>query len=153
MAVIPPGDVEGDDPAIPDEDSVLRRLSDSGPNMVTIDLATGVCRPTSGAFRCKPDEDGVSVYRESVLAAAGLTAAALVKAPQNLVLSLGIAEVRSRAHLGVGNDPWPQDVDEPDHPRNAAHALIVGWTGLTKSQRRERQVALATLPSLRFIYP
>ncbi len=71
-----------------------------------------------------PDEDGVSVCRGSVLAAAGLAADAVVRAPQNLVLRLGIGEVRSRAGLRVRDDPWPQDIEEADHPRNAAHALI-----------------------------
>lgn len=138
----------GDDPAIPDEESLLRRLSDAGPNMIAADPLTGVRRPTSGAF--KPDPD-VSVYRDSVLASYGLDARALVKVPQNLVVSIEVRDVRQHAGLGVRDDPWPQDVDDPDHPRNAAHALIVGWSGLTRSQRRERQRALATAPSLRFV--
>lgn len=145
------GPVEGDDPAISDDDSVLRRLSDSGPSMLRIDVATGERRPTSGAF--KPDQDGVSVYRESLLTARNLTSADLVRSPLNLVIGLDIGDIRSTARLGVRDDPWPADIDDPQHPRNAAHALIVGWSGLTKSQRRERQRALATLPSLRFAYP
>ena len=139
---------EGDDPAIPDEESLLRRLSDAGPNMVAVDPLTGARRPSSGAF--KPDPD-ISVYRSSVLAAHDLDARALLKAPQNLVVSIDVADVRHHASLGVCDDPWPQDVDDPNHPRNAAHALIVGWAGLTKSQRRERQRALTTAPSLRFV--
>jgi len=139
------------DPAIVDDDAVLRRLSDSGPSMLRIDLATGERRPTSGAFQ--PDEDGVSVYRESRLHEQDLTAADLVKAPQNLVVSLGVGEIRAVANLGVRDDPWPSDVDQADHPRNAAHALITGWAALSRNERRERQRALATLPSLQFVYP
>ncbi len=143
--------VEGDDPAIPNDDSVLRRLSDSGPSMLTFDLATGERRPSSGAF--KPDDDGVSVYRESKLSERSLGPGDLVRSPHNLVIGLGIGEVRAVATLGVRDDPWPSDIDDPQHPRNAAHALIVGWSGLTRSQRRERQRSLVTLPSLRFVYP
>jgi len=119
--------------------------------MLLTNLATGERRPTTAAFT--PDLDGVSVYRESRLRETGLTATALVRAPQNLVIALGVAEIRRLARLGVRDDPWPQDVPEAEHPRNAAHALIVGWTGLTKSQRKERQRVLATLPSLRYVVP
>ena len=53
-----------DDPDIPDSDALYRRLSDSGPSMVAVDLETGERRPTSGAF--KPDDDGVSVFRRGL---------------------------------------------------------------------------------------
>lgn len=141
----------GDDPSIPDNDRLLRRLSDSGPNMVAVDTVTHDRRPTSGAF--KPDEDGVSVYRESVLSTSGLGAADVVRAPMNLVVSLEVADARAITPLGVRNDPWPSDIPEPDHPRNAAHALIVGWDGLSTGERRRRQQKLTKAPSLRFIYP
>lgn len=138
-----------DDPRIPNDESVYRRLSDGGPSMIAVDLKTQERRPTSGAF--KPDDDGVSVYRKSKLAAAALTAADLVRAAQNVVVSLDVGEIRSLAQLGVHDDAWPGDVDDPEHPRNGAHALIVGWNGLGKNQRIERQRALTRLPSLRFV--
>ena len=138
----------GNSSTIPDDDSVYRRLSDSGPSMITTDAATCQRRPTSGAF--KPDEGGVSVYRESRLHAAGLTAADLVRAPQNRVVGLGVGDVRSVSPLDVHDDPWPAGIAEPEHPRNAAHALITGWDGLTRNERRDRQVALTRLPSFRF---
>lgn len=121
--------------------------------MLRVDLLTGERRPSTGVFRVKPDEDGVSVYREQLLHAAGLTAADVVAAPQNLVVSLAVGDIRSLVPLDVRDDRWPQDVPEPEHPRNGAHALIVGWAGLTKSQRKERQHGLVTAPSLRFVYP
>lgn len=139
---------DADNPTIPDEESLFRRLSDAGPDMVAVDAATGARRPSSGAF--KPDPD-VSVYRHSVLSAHGLDAHDLIKVPQNLVVSLSVADVRHRAQLGVRDDAWPPDVEDPTHPRNAAHALIVGWTGLSRSQVRERQRALARAPSLVFL--
>lgn len=145
-AVVPSTD---DDPAVPDGESIYRRLSDSGPSMIAIDLKTQERRPTSGAF--KPDGDGVSVYRKSKLDAAGFTANDLVRAPHNVVVGLSVGEVRTLAQLGVRDDAWPRDVADHAHPRNGAHALIVGWSGLSKSQRLERQKALTRLPSLQFV--
>ena len=148
-------DVQGggasDDPSIDDDDRLYRRLSDNGPNMIAVDVLTGDRRPTSGAF--KPDDDGVSVYRESLLQQASLSAADVVRAPQNLVVALPVGAVRSIRPLGVRDDPWPTRIPDEDHPRNAAHALINGWDGLSTSERRRRQKALAELPSLEFIYP
>lgn len=115
--------------------------------MIAVDTLTGQRRPSSGAF--KPDLDGVSVYRESKLRSAGLVVSDLVTAPQNVVVGLPVGEIRSVTPLGTRDD----EIDPPQHPRDRAHALIVGWRGLSKSQRRERQGALARLPSLEFIYP
>lgn len=140
----------GDDPSIPDDDELYRRVSDGSPNMVVVDALSGNRRPSSAAF--KPDDDGVSVYREGVLRSRGLSAADLVVQPGNLVVSLPVSAVRALS-LGVRNDPWPRDIPDPDHPRNAAHALIVGWDGLGKSARRQRQKALSELPTLRFVFP
>ena len=140
----------GDDASIPDDEELNRRLSDESPNMVVVDALSGARRPSSGAF--KPDDDGVSVYREGVLRSRGLTAADLVVRPGNLVVSLPVGAVRAIS-LGVRDDPWPRGIPDPDHPRNAAHALIVGWDGLGKSARRQRQRALSELPSLRFVFP
>lgn len=142
---------ERENPAVPDHDRALRRLSDSGPNMIAVDVLTGDRRPSSGAF--KPDEDGVSVFREAVLAASQLTSADVITSPQNLVVALSVAEVRTISPLDVRDDPWPVDVPDPAHPRYAAHALITGWGGLGKSERRRRQQELTRLPSLAFIYP
>lgn len=141
-------DLSGDDPAIPGAETVYRRLSDSGPSMIAVDAITQDRRPTSGAF--KPDGDGVSVYRETKLRAAGLAAVDLVREPQNVVVGLVVREVRS-LHLGVRDDEWPSDVDDPRHPRNGAHAVIVGWQSLSTNERRERQRALSRLPSLQFV--
>jgi hypothetical protein len=141
----------GGDGTVPDDDAVYRRLSDSGPNMVSIDVGTGLRRPSSGAF--KPDEDGVSVYRDSVLRAAGLSPVDLVRAPQNLVVIVTVSDVRSIPPLDVRDDPWPPSVPDAGHPRNGAHALIVGWDGLSTSERKRRQREIVRLPSMRFVHP
>jgi hypothetical protein len=135
---------------VTDSDVVFRRLSDTGPNMIAVDELTGTRRPTSGAFA--PDEDGVSVYVEAVLAARDLTAKDIVRAAQNVVASIEVREIRA-LDLDIKPDPWPPDSDDPDHPRNAAHALIVGLELLGAKQRRRRQRELALLNSLTCVYP
>lgn len=135
---------------VDDSEILYRRLFDGGPNMVTTDVVTGEQRPSSGAF--KPDEDGVSVFRQVVLEAAGLGPADVRKAPSNLVASVLTAELRSEEMgLDVVPDPWPQDTDDADHPRNAAHALVTGFEGLGKNARRRRQQALVALASAQIV--
>ncbi len=138
------------DPEIQDGDGVLRRIPDAGRNMLAEDVMTGERRPSSGAF--KPDKDGLSVYLESTLSANALGPADLVMKTGNLVVRIPVGDVRS-VDLDVVADPWPKDVPEADHPRNAAHALITGWEGMSKNERRRRQRELSLLPSLRFVYP
>lgn len=138
---------------VPDEDAVLRRLSDNSPAMVYVDPLTGAQRPSTGAFALKRGEDGVSVYGEQLLTAAGLGVRDVVVAPSNLVVRLTVGDVRAAPPLDVRNDLWPTDVPDPRHPRNGAHALIVGWDGLGKNPRKAAQRALVEAPSLSFIYP
>jgi hypothetical protein len=118
--------------------------------MISVDLETGERFPTSGAF--KPDDDGVSVFREGLLAAAELGAAEIVKGPQNLVVRLPVAAVREICPLDVADDPWPADVPDPSNPCYVGHALIVGWEGLGKKKRLSRQRQLARHPDLAFVY-
>jgi hypothetical protein len=116
--------------------------------MVAFDQVTGRRRPSSGAFQ--PDDDGISVYRDAILRSNGLSPDDIRKFPWNLVVGVGVADLRTIA-LDVRDDPWPTDIDEPDHPRNAAHALIVGFTGLSRNERRKRQQALVQLASVDFV--
>jgi hypothetical protein len=60
-------------------------------------------------------------------------------------------DVRS-IKLGVRDDAWPPDVAQPEHPRNGAHALVIGWEGLTRGQRGRRARELTRLPSMRLVY-
>lgn len=136
------------DETIPNREVLYRRLSDPGSSMVAIDQVTGARRPSSGAF--KPDADGVSVYRRQLLEQAGLGPEALITAPQNLVVGVEVGDVRSIG-LGAWNDSWPADVPDPQHPRNAAHALITGLEHLGKKARLRRQQALVALPSMDFV--
>lgn len=81
---------------------------------------------------------------------AGLTPRDIVRNPLNLVVGVDVGDVRSIA-LGVRDDPWPPDIDEPEHPRNGAHALITGLERLGTSERRRRQKELVVLPSITFV--
>lgn len=138
-----------DDPSIGDDDVLYRRLANGLADMVSVDQVTGIRRPTSGAFR--PDEDGISVYRSSVLAAADMGPSDVVVMPLNLVIGVEVGDVRGIS-LGVLNDPWPSGIPDAGHARNAAHALIVGLETLGRNERRRRQQQLSKLPSVHFAY-
>jgi hypothetical protein len=140
-----------DDPDIPDEEILYRRLSYDNGDWVTTHPVTGERRPVSGAFQ--PDYDGLSVFRRSLLLANDppLSARDVMVDPQNLVVGFTVGDVRS-INLGVIDDPWPKDVRDPDHPRYGAHALILGLNGLSKGARIKQQRRLATLPSMRFVH-
>ena len=143
----------GIDSDIRDEEILYRRLSyDTGDWVVRAAVTHERVRPASGAFT--PDADGVSVYRDSRLHALvpSLGPSDLVVAAENVVVGFAAGDVRS-IKLDVRDDPWPQDVRDREHPRNAAHALIIGWNGLGSNERRRRQKLLAELPSMRFVHP
>lgn len=141
----------GDDPRIPDAEVLYRRLSRENPDQYAVDTTTGERWPTSAAFKPKPQEDGLSVYRRSKLAEAGLDASAVATAPGHVVFGVSTGDVRS-IKLGVRDDPWPRDVPDPGHPRHSAHALVIGWDGLTRGERARRARELAKLPSMRLAY-
>lgn len=120
-------------------DRLFRRISKSGDtNMLLTDEATGNRMVSSGAFVM--DEDGCSVYIESLLLAEELGPEALVDEPQNVVISVTVETVIA-ADLGVHPDPLP--VGPGDHRRNAAHGLIKNIKGLTKKPEYRARKALA----------
>jgi hypothetical protein len=130
-----------DDSSIPDDEILYRRIAHYGSgDLVAVDAITGHRRPSSGAF--KSDNDGISIYLDGVLSEAGLGPHDLVRAPQNAAVAFRAAIPRQLS-LGVVRDAWPTGTDDDDHPRNAAHALIVGFLGLSAKERRRRQKALA----------
>jgi hypothetical protein len=130
---------------------LYRRLSRENPDQYAVDTATGQRWPTSAAFKPKPREDGLSVYRRSKLAEAGLDASAVATAPGHVVFGVSAGDVRS-IKLGVRDDPWPGDVPDPGHSRHGAHALVIGWAGLTRGERGRRARELARLPSMSLAY-
>ena len=129
-----------DDSSISDDEILYRRIAHYGSGgLVAVDAITGLRRPSSGAF--KSDDDGISVYLDGVLSEMGLGPQDLVRAPQNAVVAFQAAVPRQLS-LGVVRDAWPTGTDDDDHPRNAAHALIVGFLRLSGKERRH-QKALA----------
>jgi hypothetical protein len=135
-----------DDPAIPDTEVVYRRLY---PGWIVTDTITGQRRPISGAF--EPDSDGVSVYLQSILMANDLAAADVALKLEQSVAGVDVGELRSIG-LGIKPDPWPADVPDPDHKRNAAHALIQGLNALGAKAQLKRRRQLANLPSMRVVH-
>ncbi len=129
-----------DDPAINDDEILYRRIPNvEHASFMVTDEMTKVRRPTSAVFR--PDNDGLSVYIDSILRQHGLTERDVQTRPQSGVLSLMVGDVRAE-ELGVATDAWPEDTDDPDHLRNAAHALVVGFRSLSKRQLKVKQHAL-----------
>ncbi len=149
-ATQPPVD---DDPDIPGEEIVYRRLAYDGDSAwVVRDQITGArVKPASGAF--DPDPDGVSVFRRSILAEQDppLGPGNLVVDPRNSVVGFTVADLRS-IRLGVRDDPWPEDVSDPKNPIYAAHALIKGLNELGTNQLKKRRKALSELPSMAFAH-
>jgi hypothetical protein len=141
---------EGDDPNVPSDEVLYRRLSRENPDQYAVDRETGERWPTSAAFTPKPQEDGLSVYRRMRLEAAGLDASAVAIRAEHIVFGMDTGDVRA-IKLGVRDDAWPTGIFDQEHPRNAAHALIVGWEGMTRGEIKRRARALAKLPSLKLV--
>jgi hypothetical protein len=145
--------VAGDDPSIPGDEVLYRRLSYDNGDWVVRNLITGErVRPASGAF--KPDEDGVSVFRKSILLQSHPTPLgpeSVAISAENVIVGFSVDDVRA-LDLGVRDDAWPEDVLDPKHPRYAAHALIVGLEALGKNARIKRQQKLAESQSMSFVH-
>lgn len=123
------------------EETLLRRVSTSNPDMWAEDKLTHERRVTSAAF--VPQEDGLSVYRKVILENYNLHPKDIILNTNQAVLGIKVQEVKNCKGLEVQNDPWPKGIPEEDHLRNAAHALIVGWDSLSRSDRKKYQRFLA----------
>ena len=136
---IAPDDAAEDDVTIPSDEVLYRRIASESPNLVTRDRVTGARRPASGAF--KPDSDGVSVFRNSLLEINNLTVKDVYDSGAGeLAVSLLVAKVRELA-LGIVADPDPTDA--PPDPVLVAHALVK-FPRLSKNQRLRVQRGLAS---------
>lgn len=131
--------MESDDPSVVDDEVLYRRIARYGDtSMIVVDEGSGDVRIGSGAFNL--DSDGCSVYLHSVLAQNELTVESIVRAPQNVIISVTAGTVRE-VRLGVRPDPWPPDSD--GHPRDAAHALVVNPDSMGKKQLLRARRSLA----------
>jgi len=131
-----------------ERDELLRRIpSLTNGDFYAINTKTGERRFTSACFKLHPDETGLSIYSKTVIELLDLTLAAVCRKPHNAVASIPGAEPPRRG-LRTDPDPWPQDVPEPEHPRNAAHALIMGITAMERPQQRDVARAFAAIAVL-----
>jgi hypothetical protein len=118
-------------------DQLLRRVpSLTHEDFVTTNTETGERSLTSACFKLRSKEDGLSVYSRTVIERNGLDCAKVCSTPFNVVVGIPGALPDSQG-LETVPDPWPTDVPEPDHLRNAAHMLIDGLGPLSKSERNE----------------
>lgn len=143
---------DGDDPRIEDTELLYRRLSRDNPDQYAVDQETGESRPTSAAFKPKPGEDGLSVYRRSRLEEDRLSAADVALRPNHIVFSVTAGDVRT-LKLGVRDDEWPSGIPEAEHPRNRAHALVVGWADMSRGEVGRCAKKFARLPSMSLAWP
>lgn len=120
-----------DDPVVLDTEMLCRRVPNQ-PSFLVPDLVTGRTRVSSGAFT--PDADGLSVYRLDLLLSTGQDHGAVRARSDDVVVGCTAGEVR-RLGLGVRPDPWPPDIPDSRHPRNVAHALVVGWPTAAKARK------------------
>jgi hypothetical protein len=124
-----------DEAEVDDSEILYRRLSTASPvRLVTVDRLTQGTRPSSAAFKHRPDRDpdGLSVYRARVLAWYGLDVTAVKNDARDDIASLPASAPKT---LGLGIDPDPQPDDPAPHaPKRArAHALITRWPHSTSA--------------------
>lgn len=128
-----------DDVSIAGDDTVLRSVRESDR---VLDAVSGRIRPSSAAFT--EQDDGISVYLESVLRSLGLGAATVAESRDGEhVYGIVVTEVRT---LGAG--VVRAAIDPPRSAIDPAHALVRTdrtWSG---SRRRRMQTAFARAASL-----
>lgn len=148
---IEPPASERDDPQIPDDEIVYRRVSYATGEWVRRDPGGKLIRAVSGGFH--PSDDGLSVFRSSVLQNQNppLGPSAVALRPSDIVVGFSVRDIRNLS-LGIRDDAWPTDVEDSNHSRYAAHSLIVGWMSLSNRERIRRQKGLATAPSIEFVF-
>jgi hypothetical protein len=131
----------GDDPAISNDDVLVRRVP-VAPNMLSDDAEV---RPTTAAFKYDSDgvDNGVSVFREALLAENGLVLGRVRRASDDHLYGLHAGAARSGG-LGSRPSPWPQYVPDPENEIYVAHALLV-CAPATAASRKTREKLLRAL--------
>lgn len=128
-----------DDPSIEAQELIYRHIARRGDtNMLTQDESTGQFRARSGAFVW--DDDGCSCYLDSILSQHSLGPSDVKRAPDQVVIAVTAQAVRD-VQFGITRDAWPPDAGE--HPRQAAHALIINYIPLSKKKRSRANSDLA----------
>jgi hypothetical protein len=118
-------------------DQLLRRIpSLTNDDFYAVNTETGERNLTSACFKIRSDETGLSIFSGTIIERLGLGYADVCRKPLNAVAAIPGSEP-PRHGLRTEPDPWPDDAPEPDHPRNAAHAVINGIADLAKPARNQ----------------
>lgn len=129
-------------------DELLRRIpSLANEDFYAVNTDTGERHFTSACFKLRPGETGLSIFSKTIVERIQLTYADVCRNPLNAVASLPGSEPPERG-LRTDPDPWPEDAPEPEHRRNAAHALINGIDALPKGERNQLARDLAKAAKL-----
>jgi hypothetical protein len=112
-----------------------------------VNTETGERRLSSACFKLRSDETGLSIYSETIIQRLELSYADVCRKPHNAVASIPGSEPPKHG-LRTEPDPWPDDAPEPEHPRNAAHAVISGIPDLAKPARNQLARDLAKIAVL-----
>jgi hypothetical protein len=119
------------------KDTLLRRIpSLENDDFYAVNTETGERHLTSACFKLRPDETGLSIYSRTIITRSNLTYTDVCRKPHNAVASIPGSDPPTRG-LSTDPDPWPADAPEPNHPRNAAHAVVNGITALEPGERRQ----------------
>lgn len=132
-------------------DQLLRRIPslDDG-NFYAVNTETGERNLSSAAFKLRRDETGLSIFSNTIVERLELSHADLCRKPHNAIAALPGSEPPSRG-LRTEPDPWPVDAPEPEHLRNAAHAVINGIDAL--GQGEQKRVARDFAKIARLVHP
>jgi hypothetical protein len=118
-------------------DDLLRRIpSLTNNDFYAVNTETGKRTLTSACFKLRRDETGLSIYSRKIIKRRGLTFGDVCRKPLNAVAAIPGADPPERG-LRTDPDPWPSDAPEPEHPRNAAHALINGIPDMAPSDQKQ----------------
>jgi hypothetical protein len=118
-------------------DELLRRIpSLTNNDFYAVNTETGSRQLTSACFKLHPDETGLSVFSRTIVERRALTLADVCRKPHQAVAAIPGTEPPDRG-LRTDPDPWPKDAPEPEHPRNAAHALINGIPEMERQDQKQ----------------
>lgn len=132
-------------------DQLLRRIpSLEDEQFYAVNTETGERHFSSACFKLRSDETGLSIFSETIMERLELTYLDLCRKPYNAVAAIPGSEPPKRG-LRTEPDPWPEDAPEPEHLRNAAHAVINGIDALAKSA--QKQLARDFAKIARLVHP
>ncbi|GAA3104266.1 hypothetical protein GCM10020254_57610 [Streptomyces goshikiensis] len=132
-----------DEPSIPDDETIYRRIPNK-PEFMAPDLLSGERAVSRTAFQW--DDDGISVHRSSILEANDLGPESIIRREGQMVFGFTAAAPRV-CGAGVVDDPIP---DDP--PAGIAHALIQCET-VKPDRARRREIAETLAGASRQYYP